>query len=396
MANTSDKFNKYEQRGVSASKSEVHAAIRSLDRGLYPNAFCKVLPDVAGGDPAYCNLLHADTAGTKAALAYLYWRETGDLSVWAGIVQDAIVMNLDDMLCVGCTDNVVLSNTIGRNRRHIPGEVLSVLIQGAADFAEALRPWGVHLHLAGGETADVGDLVRTVDVGFTAFARIPRHKIVVNRIQPGDVVVGLASFGQAAYEHQYNSGIGSNGLTAARHDVLCKEYADRYPESYDPAMPIELVYSGHHRLTDTVEVEGYSLTVGQLLLSPTRTYTPVLRAFLERCHEHVHGLIHCTGGGQTKVLKFLHQVRVIKDNLFEPPTVFRLIQASGQTDWAEMYRVFNMGHRMEVYTSPTGAQLLLSMAADFGIAAQVVGRVEPHESACVTVHSPFGVFEYAE
>lgn len=396
MANTSDKFNKYEQRGVSASKSEVHAAIRSLDKGLYPNAFCKVLPDVAGGDPAYCNLLHADTAGTKSALAYLYWRETGDLSVWWGIVQDAIVMNLDDMLCVGCTDNVVLSNTIGRNRHHIPGEVLSALIQGAADFAEALRPWGIHLHLAGGETADVGDLVRTVDVGFTAFARMPRHKVVVNRIQPGDVVVGLASFGQAAYERQYNSGIGSNGLTAARHDVLCKEYAERYPESYDPAMPIELAYSGRHRLTDTIEVEGHSLTVGQLLLSPTRTYTPVLRAFLERCHEHVHGLIHCTGGGQAKVLKFLHQTHVIKDNLFDPPAVFRLIQASGQTDWAEMYRVFNMGHRMEVYTSPTGAQLLLSIAADFGIAAQVVGRVEPHEGACVTVHSPFGVFEYAE
>lgn len=393
MATTSSK---YDQRGVSASKSDVHAAIRQLDKGLYPEAFCKILPDVAAGDPAYCNVLHADTAGTKAALAYLYWRETGDLSVWAGIVQDAIVMNLDDMACVGCTDHVVLSNTIGRNRNHIPGEVLQALIEGAADFAETMRPWGIRLHLAGGETADVGDLVRTVDVGFTAFSRMLRSEVVVNRIQPGHVVVGLASFGQAAYENYYNSGIGSNGLTAARHDTLAKEYAARYPESYDPAMPAELAYSGKHRLTEEVEVEGRRLTVGQLLLSPTRTYAPVLRTFLERCRDHVHGLIHCTGGGQTKVLKFLRNARVIKDNLFDPPPVFRLIQASGQTDWAEMYRVFNMGHRMEVYTSEAGASELVRIAADFGIAAQVVGHVEAYEGACVTVHSPFGVFEYTE
>ncbi|MCS7035811.1 MAG: AIR synthase-related protein [Saprospiraceae bacterium] len=392
MATTS----KYDQRGVSASKADVHAAIRHLDKGLYPDAFCKVLPDVAAGNPAYCNVLHADTAGTKAALAYLYWRETGDLSVWAGIVQDAIVMNLDDMACVGCTDHVVLSNTIGRNRHHIPSEVLQALIEGASSFAEAMRSWGIRLHLAGGETADVGDLVRTVDVGFTAFARMLRSEVIVNHIQPGDIVVGLASFGQAAYENQYNSGIGSNGLTAARHDALAKEYATRYPESYDPAMPPELAYSGRHRLTEEVEVEGHRLTVGQLLLSPTRTYTPVLRTFLEHCRDQVHGLIHCTGGGQTKVLKFLRNAHVIKDNLFDPPAVFRLIQASGQTPWAEMYRVFNMGHRMEVYTSEAGAGELLRIAADFGIAAQMIGRVEAHAGARVTVHSPFGVFEYAE
>lgn len=393
MATTSSK---YDQRGVSASKSDVHAAIRQLDKGLYPEAFCKILPDVAAGDPAYCNVLHADTAGTKAALAYLYWRETGDLSVWAGIVQDAIVMNLDDMACVGCTNQVVLSNTIGRNRNHIPGEVLQALIEGAANFAETMRSWGIRLHLAGGETADVGDLVRTVDVGFTAFSRMLRSEVVVNRIQPGHVVVGLASFGQAAYENYYNSGIGSNGLTAARHDTLAKEYATRYPESYDPAMPAELAYSGRHHLTEELEVEGRRLTVGQLLLSPTRTYAPVLRTFLECCRDHVHGLIHCTGGGQTKVLKFLHNARVIKDNLFDPPPVFHLIQTSGQTNWAEMYRVFNMGHRMEVYTSEAGASELVRIAADFGIAAQVVGRVEAYEGARITLHSPFGVFEYTE
>lgn len=387
---------KYDQRGVSPSKSEVHAAIRQLDKGLYPDAFCKVLPDVAGGSPDYCNLLHADTAGTKAALAYLYWRETGDLSVWGGIAQDAIVMNLDDMACVGCTSNILLSNTIGRNRHWVPGEVLSALVQGASDFVQAMRSWGIHLHLAGGETADVGDLVRTVDVGFTAFARMACSEVVVNCIQPGDVVVGLASFGQAAYETGYNSGIGSNGLTAARHDVLCREYAERYPESYDPAIPAELVYSGNHHLMEVVEVEGRSTTVGQLLLSPTRTYAPVLQVFLEHYRAHVRGLIHCTGGGQTKVLKFLKNARVIKDNLFEMPPVFRLIQSSSQTDWAEMYRVFNMGHRMEVYTSALAAEALIKIAADFGIAAQVVGRVEPAAEAQVVIHSALGVFTYTE
>ncbi len=387
---------KYDLRGVSASKSEVHAAIRQLDKGLYPEAFCKILPDVVVGDADYCNLLHADTAGTKAALAYLYWRETGDLSVWAGIAQDAIVMNLDDMVCAGCTSDIVLSNTIGRNRHYIPGEVLEAIIRGAADFAEAMRPLGIHLHLAGGETADVGDLVRTVDVGFTAFARMPRHAVVVNRIQPGDVVVGLASFGQTTYEREYNSGIGSNGLTAARHDVLCREYADRYPESYDPTLPTELVYSGRHRLTEEVEVAGHRMAIGLLLLSPTRTYAPVLRAFLAQCREEVHGLIHCTGGGQTKVLKFLKNARVIKDNLFEVPVVFELIQASGQTEWSEMYRVFNMGHRMEVYTSPTAADELIRMASTVGLAAQVIGYVEPSDEASVVVSSPFGVFTYME
>ncbi|MCS6929922.1 MAG: AIR synthase-related protein [Saprospiraceae bacterium] len=385
---------KYDQRGVSASKTDVHEAIHGLDKGLYPEAFCKILPDVAAGDPGYCNLLHADTAGTKAVLAYLYWRETNDLSVWAGIAQDAIVMNLDDIACTGCTDNILLSNTIARNRRLIPGAVLKALIEGAAEFVAKMRRWGINLHLAGGETADVGDLVRTIDVGFTAFARMPRAKIIVNAIQPGDVVVGLASFGQAVYEEQYNSGIGSNGLTAARHDVLKKTYAEQYPESYDPAIPPDLVYCGHYQLTETLNVEDKPTTIGQLLLSPTRTYAPVLRLFFERHRPDVHGLIHCTGGGQTKVLKFLHNVRVVKDNLFEVPPVFQLIQASGQTAWAEMYQVFNMGHRMEVYTSPQAAKSLLDIAEDFGIRAQVVGRVEACSKPCVELHTPFGTFHY--
>ncbi len=392
MATTS----KYSRRGVSASKSDVHAALRHVDKGLFPDAFCKILPDVAAGDPHFCALLHADTAGTKAALAYLYWRETGDLSVWAGIVQDAIVMNLDDMACVGCFGDILLSNTIGRNRHHIPGEVLSAIIQAAVDFAEHLRPWGVRLHLAGGETADVGDLVRTIDVGFTAFARMARSAVVVNRIQPGDLIVGLASFGRAVYENTYNSGIGSNGLTAARHDVLCREYAERYPESYDPAIPSTLVYSGPHYLTETVEADGQPFTVGQLLLSPTRTYAPVLNAIVERYRSHLHGLIHCTGGGQTKVLKFLKKARAVKDQLFDPPAVFRLIQASGETDWAEMYRVFNMGHRMELYVAPAIANEIIRIAADFNIAAQVVGHVEAASCPSVVVQSPFGTFTYIE
>jgi phosphoribosylformylglycinamidine cyclo-ligase len=388
-------MSKYDQRGVSATKDEVHAAIKNLDKGLYPTAFCKILPDLAANDPDYCNLLHADTAGTKTSLAYLYWRETGDLSVWPGVAQDAIVMNLDDMACVGCTDNILLSSTIGRNKTLISGDVITATIQGTAQFVESMRAHGVQLHLAGGETADVGDIVRTIDVGFTAFARMRRADVIVPNIQAGDVVVGMASFGQASYESSYNGGMGSNGLTAARHDVLKHDYAAQYPESFDPRLPAEVVYTGQHRLTDTVMVDGQPIPVGKLILSPTRTYLPVLRTVLERLRPHVHGLIHCTGGGQTKVLKFIDQVEVIKDNLFAVPPLFRLIHTSSHTDWKEMYQVFNMGHRMEVYLAPEFADEVIRIAADFGIAAQVVGRVVARpEGPKVTVRSEYGTFEY--
>lgn len=385
---------KYDQRGVSASKDEVHAAIKHLDKGLYPNAFCKILPDLAAGSADHCNLLHADTAGTKTSLAYLYWRETGDLSVWPGVAQDAIVMNLDDMACVGCTDNIVLSSTIGRNRTLVTGEVIAAVIRGTSDFVETMAQHGVQLHLAGGETADVGDIVRTIDVGFTAFARMPRQEVLECHIQPGDVVVGLASFGQATYETEYNGGMGSNGLTAARHDVLSKVYASKYPESFDPRLADEVVYTGQHLLTDEVDTPAGRIPVGKLVLSPTRTYLPVLREVFGALRPHLHGVIHCTGGGQTKVLKFIENVHVVKDNLFELPPLFSLIQASSGTDWKEMYQVFNMGHRMEVYLPAEHADEVIRIAERFGIAAQVIGRVEAFEGQKVTVHSPFGAFEW--
>jgi len=391
-----EQASKYDQRGVSASKDEVHAAIRHLDKGLFPNAFCKILPDIAAGDPDFCNLLHADTAGTKTSLAYLYWRETGDLSVWAGVAQDAIVMNLDDMACAGCTDAILLSSTIGRNKNLIPGEVIAAVIRGTSDFVETMRRFGVELHLAGGETADVGDIVRTIDVGVTAFARMKRAKVLENNIRPSDVVVGLASFGQATYENHYNGGMGSNGLTAARHDVLKNDYAGRYPESFDPHVPKNLVYSGNRSLTETLSVDGSPIPVGKLILSPTRTYLPVLREVLEKHREHVHGLIHCTGGGQTKVLKFLENAHVVKDNLFDLPPLFRLIQESSGTAWREMYQVFNMGHRMEIYLPEQHAADIIRIAAGFGIEARIVGRVESYTGAKVTVESPQGTFEYTE
>lgn len=391
-----EQVSKYDRRGVSASKDEVHAAIRHLDKGLYPNAFCKILPDIAAGDPDYCNLLHADTAGTKTSLAYLYWRETGDLSVWAGVAQDAIVMNLDDMACAGCTDSILLSSTIGRNKNLIPGEVIAAVIRGTSDFVETMRRFGVELQLAGGETADVGDIVRTIDVGVTAFARMKRSEVLENNIRPGDVVVGLASFGQAAYENDYNGGMGSNGLTAARHDVLKNDYAARYPESFDPHVPKDLVYSGNRSLTETIAVEDRTIPVGKLILSPTRTYLPVLREVLAKHREHVHGLIHCTGGGQTKVLKFLQNAHVIKGNLFDLPPLFRLIQESSGTAWREMYQVFNMGHRMEIYLPEEYAGDVIRIAAGFGIEARIVGRVEPDSGTKVTVESPYGSFEYSE
>lgn len=393
---------KYDLRGVSASKDEVHAAIKHLDKGLYPNAFCKILPDIAGGNAQYCNLLHADTAGTKTSLAYLYWRETGDLSVWAGVAQDAIVMNLDDMACVGCTEDIILSSTIGRNKTLIPGEVIAAVIRGTSDFTDKMQQHGIHLHLAGGETADVGDIVRTIDVGFTAFARMKRKDVLVNDIQPGDVVVGLASFGQSVYEEEYNGGMGSNGLTAARHDVLKHEYATKYPESFDPRLPDSVVYTGNRNLTETVDIQTIKnnqpttikVPIGKLILSPTRTYLPVLREVFARYRRHLHGVIHCTGGGQTKVMKFAPGVHVIKDNLFELPPLFRLIQESSGTDWREMYQVFNMGHRMEFYVAPKHADKIIAVAEQFGIEARVIGRVEASDQAKVTVKSPFGIFEF--
>ena len=394
-----DETLKYEQRGVSASKSEVHQAISGLDKGLYPHAFCKILPDFAAGSPEHCNLLHADTAGTKTSLAYLYWRETGDLSVWAGIVQDAIVMNLDDMACVGCTDDIILSNTIGRNKNLITGEVLQTLIGATADFVERMSQWGVRLHLAGGETADVGDIVRTADVGFTAFARMRRDAVIEADIRPGQVIVGLASFGQARYESAYNSGIGSNGLTAARHDLLAPIYAQRYPESFDPHLTADLAYTGKRLLSDPVRIDlGESSVVipaGKLLLSPTRTFLPVLRPMLQTLRHAIGALIHCTGGGQAKAMKFLRQpVRLVKDNLFETPPVFVLIQENGGASWREMYQVFNMGHRMELYLDPAAADEAIAVAREWGVEAQVVGRVEAAPEASLRIESPHGIFDF--
>lgn len=390
----SDQY-KYDLRGVSATKDEVHQAIKHLDKGLFPNAFCKILPDVVANDADYCNIMHADTAGTKTSLAYLYWRETGDASVWSGIAQDAMVMNLDDLACVGCVDQIVLSSTIGRNKNLISGEVISALIQATTDFIEQMRAFDINIILAGGETADVGDIVRTVDVGYTAFARMRRSEVIENQIQPGDVVVGLASFGQSIYESAYNGGMGSNGLTSARHDVLSKIYATQYPDSYDANTPKSVIYTGSKKLTETIDIEGNTITIGKLLLSPTRTYLPFVKSLLIQVNKSdVHGIIHCSGGGQTKVQKFIDRVRVVKNNLLPIPPLFALIQQESQTGWKEMYQVFNMGHRLEVYTSEAAAQSIIDIAKSFNIEAQVVGYVERAESASVTIESPHGVFEY--
>lgn len=385
---------KYDLRGVSATKDEVHEAIKDLDKGLYPKAFCKILPDIAAQDPEYCNIMHADTAGTKTSLAYLYWKETGDLSVWAGIAQDAMVMNLDDMGCVGCVDNILLSSTIGRNKNLIPGEVISAIIQTAQELAEQMAKWGIHIHLTGGETADVGDIVRTIDVGYTAFARLARKDLIVNNIQSGDVVVGLASYGQASYEKEYNGGMGSNGLTSARHDVLSRDYAGAYPESYDPHTPEEVVYTGAKKLSDPISVEGRLLNVGKLILSPTRTYLPVLKRLLDELRPSINGLIHNTGGGQTKVVKFIENKKVIKDRLLPLPPLFQLIQSESKTPWREMYQVFNMGHRLEVYLKEEHAQRVVDIAGEFNIDAQIIGRVEENEGQSVQIESPYGVFTY--
>lgn len=385
---------KYDLRGVSATKDEVHSAIKNLDKGLYPLAFCKILPDVAGSDLEYCNIMHADTAGTKTSLAYLYWKETGDLSVWRGIAQDAMVMNLDDMACVGCVNDIILSSTIGRNRNLIPGDVISELINATAQIAADLERQGVCIHLAGGETADVGDIVRTVDVGYTAFARMRRDDLIINDIQAGDVIVGLASYGKSTYEKSYNGGMGSNGLTSARHDVLSKNYASKYPDSFDPNTPESVIYVGSKNLTDMVEIDGEQIPLGKLILSPTRTYLPVLKKILATHRKAIHGLIHCTGGGQTKVKKFIQNKRVIKNKLLPIPPLFEIIQEESGTEWKEMYQVFNMGHRLEFYLSEKDALHVIDLAKSFNIDAQIIGYVEEAEGEAVRIESPFGTFEY--
>ena len=390
--------NRYALRGVSAAKEDVHAAIKNIDKGLFPQAFCKIIPDILGGDPAYCNIMHADGAGTKSSLAYMYWKETGDLSVWRGIAQDAIVMNTDDLLCVGATDNILVSSTIGRNKMLVPGEVISAIIQGTDDLLAELREMGVGIWPTGGETADVGDLVRTIIVDSTVTCRMKRSDVIDNaNIRPGDVIVGLSSTGQATYERQYNGGMGSNGLTSARHDVFAKYLAERYPESFDHAVPQELVYSGSCALTDPVSYAAtlsQPLTVGQLVLSPTRTYAPVIKQVLDELRPEIHGMVHCTGGAQTKVLHFVGEdCRVVKDNMFPVPPLFQIIHEQSGTDWKEMYQVFNMGHRMEIYVRPEVAQSVIDISRSFNIDAQVVGRIEKGQRS-LTIESEYGVFSY--
>ncbi|MBX2814507.1 MAG: phosphoribosylformylglycinamidine cyclo-ligase [Saprospiraceae bacterium] len=386
----SEEQSRYAARGVSATKSEVHDAIKHLDKGLYPTAFCKVLPDLVGGSEEYCNIMHADTAGTKSSLAYLYWKETGDLSVWAGIAQDAMVMNLDDMACVGCLDDIVLSSTIGRNKNLIPGEVLKALIGGTSQFLDMLSDQGISVSLAGGETADVGDIVRTVDVGYTTFARIRRRDLVVNAIRPGDVIVGLSSSGMTTYENEYNGGMGSNGLTSARHDMLSKDYTDRFPDSFDPNTPSSYVYTGPYQLTDQIEADGNHLTVGKLLLSPTRTYLPVLKPIIDQLRSSIHGIIHCTGGAQSKVLNFVEDVCIVKDAPLQIPPLFQLIQEASKANWKEMYQVFNMGHRLELYVKEEAAEEIIDICAGFDLDAAVIGRVEAGQKSviCTTPDGP--------
>ncbi len=383
----------YEKRGVSAKKTEVHAAIKGLDKGLFPNAFCKILPDISGNDPDYCNIMHADTAGTKTSLAYMYWRETGDLSVWKGIIQDAIVMNLDDMACAGAVNHILLSSTIGRNKNLVDGEVLKALIGGTVSFIEQMKEQGLSLYLSGGETADVGDIVRTVDVGFTAFARLKKAEVLNIDIQPGDAVVGFASYGQATWETEYNSGIGSNGLTYARHEALSHAYAQKYPECFDPQMDKEYVFTGKLNLTD--EPFADLPNVGKLLLSPTRTFLPLINQILQQHRDNIHGMIHCTGGGQSKVLHFVSDMHIVKNDLLEVPPVFKLIQAQKNADWAEMYQVFNMGQRLEVYTDAATAAALVSLSKSFNIDAKIIGYCEPMaHGKQVTLKTAQGEFIY--
>lgn len=387
---------KYNQRGVSAGKEDVHNAIKNIDKGLYPQAFCKIIPDILGGDEQWCNIMHADGAGTKSSLAYVYWKETGDISVWKGIAQDAIIMNLDDLLCVGAIDNIILSSTIGRNKNNIPGEVIAEIINGTEEILAELREMGIGIYSTGGETADVGDLVRTIIVDSTVTCRMKREDVISNHhIKPGNVIVGLASYGKANYEKEYNGGMGSNGLTSARHDVFSKYIAEKYPESYDPAVPYDLVFAGGKALTDKITTEtGEEVFAGKLVLSPTRTYAPVIKQILDKYRAQIDGMVHCSGGAQTKVLHFVDQVHVIKDNLFPIPPLFELIQKESNTDWQEMYKVFNMGHRMEIYVPEEIAQDIIAISESFGIPAQIIGRVEASDKKQVTVQSPYGIFIY--
>ncbi|ERJ59472.1 AIR synthase related protein [Sphingobacterium paucimobilis] len=387
---------KYNQRGVSAGKEDVHNAIKNIDKGLYPQAFCKIIPDILGGDAEWCNIMHADGAGTKSSLAYVYWKETGDISVWKGIAQDAIIMNLDDLLCVGAIDNIILSSTIGRNKNNIPGEVIAEIINGTEEILANLRDLGIGIYSTGGETADVGDLVRTIIVDSTVTCRMKREDVISNHnIKEGNVIVGLASYGKATYESEYNGGMGSNGLTSARHDVFSKYVAEKYPESFDPAVPYDLIFSGGKALTDMITVEtGEEVTAGKLVLSATRTYAPVIKVILDKYRKQIDGMVHCSGGAQTKVLHFVDNVHVIKDNLFPIPPLFDLIQKESNTDWQEMYKVFNMGHRMELYVPAEIAQDIIQISTSFGIPAQIIGRVEASDKKQVTVSSPYGTFIY--
>ncbi len=385
--------NRYMMRGVSAAKEDVHNAIKNIDKGIFPQAFCKIIPDILGGDPEYCNIMHADGAGTKSSLAYMYWKETGDINVWKGIAQDAIVMNTDDLLCVGAVDNILVSSTIGRNKMLIPAEVISAIINGTDELLSEMRKMGVGIFPTGGETADVGDLVRTIIVDSTVTCRMKRSDVIDNaNIRPGDVIVGLSSSGKAIYEKEYNGGMGSNGLTSARHDVFSKYLADKYPESYDHSVPNELVYSGSRKLTD--DINGLGINAGQLVLSPTRTYAPVVKLLLDELRGKIHGMVHCTGGAQTKVLHFVGEnCKVIKDNMFAVPTLFKMIKEESGTDWKEMYQVFNMGHRMEIYISPEHADKVIDISKRFNIDAQIVGRVEEGKRS-LTIKSEFGEFNY--
>ena len=384
---------RYNLRGVSASKEDVHNAIKNIDKGLYPKAFCKIIPDVIGGDDEYCNIMHADGAGTKSSLAYMYWKETGDVSVWKGIAQDAIVMNLDDLLCVGATDNILVSSTIGRNKNLVTGEVISAIINSTDDLLAELREMGISIYPTGGETADVGDLVKTIIVDSTVTCRMKRSDVISNHtMQPGDVIVGLASYGQATYEKEYNGGMGSNGLTSARHDVFHKYLAEKYPESYDESVPEELVYSGGYKLTDMIDKVG--IDAGKLVLSPTRTYAPIIKKILDEMRSDIHGMVHCSGGAQTKVLHFVDDLHVIKDNMFDVPPLFRIIQEESGTDWGEMYKVFNMGHRFELYVNEDHAQKIIDISKSFNVDAKIIGRCEDYKGKKLTIKSEFGEFEY--
>jgi len=392
MTNKTNK-NRYMGRGVSASKEDVHQAIKNIDKGIFPGAFCKIIPDILGGDPEWCNVMHADGAGTKSSLAYAYWKETGDLSVWKGIAQDALIMNLDDLLCVGATDNILLSSTIGRNKNKISGDVIAAIINGTDELCKELRESGVGIYPTGGETADVGDLVRTIIVDSTVTCRMKRSDVIsADNIKGGDVIVGLASFGESSYEEGYNGGMGSNGLTSARHDVFSKEVAKKYPETFDPEIPEDLIYSGSKNLTD--KIPGLDIDAGKLVLSPTRTYAPIIKKILEKYRGEIHGMIHCSGGAQTKVLNFVNNVHIIKDNLFPIPPLFKLIQEQSGTDWAEMYKVFNMGSRMEIYVSPEIAEAIIAISKSFGVDARIIGHVETGEGKKLTISSSAGTFEY--